>query len=94
MIEQFMIDIPTAALSHCISSRTIERMFGRGLPCYRTSARGKRLIRPDELQAFLVKEQAPSTNLDALINEVASSFVNPSKSSKQRSRLTSSRRSV
>lgn len=75
MTEQSFMDVPTAARQISVSVRTLERMFQRGLPCYRTSTRGKRLIRPEELRDFLVKQQAASTNLDALVHEVAASFV-------------------
>lgn len=89
-----LVDLPLGAKKNRISTRTIERMIARGLPCYRTSARGKRLIRLDELRTFLIKQQAAPANLDALINEVASSLADTQDSSKQRPRLTPSRRSL
>ena len=53
-----------------VSLRTLDRLIARGLPTYRTSPRGKILIRPDDLAAFLVHQPRPDQALDALVNAV------------------------
>lgn len=53
-----------------VSKRTIKRWIGRGLPCYQAVARGKVLVKPEDIEAFLTKRHVAQPNLDELVGEV------------------------
>jgi excisionase family DNA binding protein len=61
-----------AAASFCsLSERTIKRMIARGLPVYRPSPGGKILIKPEDLDAYMMRQQAQPVNvLDDLLEEL------------------------
>lgn len=42
-----------------VSSRTMKRWFGRGLPKYQAGPREKVLVRREDIEAFLVRQQVP-----------------------------------
>jgi hypothetical protein len=69
------IDRRTAVKFASISLRTLDRLIARGLPTYRTSSnRGKILIRPDDLVAFLMHQPSRQQNLDVLVEEMVKDF--------------------
>lgn len=53
-----------------VSVRTMKRWIASGLPVYQAMARGKVLVRPADIDAFLTKQQAPKLDLSRLVNEV------------------------
>lgn len=69
-MEPGYLDIAAAARWSCVSSRTIERWIVRGLPVYRGSSRGKRLLKVADLEVFMVR-QAARVDLGQLVDEIA-----------------------
>lgn len=58
------------AASYCkVSPRTLRRWISSGLPAYQGSARGKLLLRMDDIDQFLTRRSA-RTDLDELVNGV------------------------
>jgi hypothetical protein len=53
-----------------VSVRTMKRWIAGGLPVYQAIARGKKLVRPADIDAFLTRQQAPKPDLSRLVNEV------------------------
>lgn len=64
------LDIAAAAVWCDSSQRTLERWISRGLPVYRGSRRGKRLIKVSDLEVFMTK-QAARVDLGQLVDEIA-----------------------
>ncbi|TSA02157.1 MAG: DNA-binding protein [Nitrospiraceae bacterium] len=52
-----------------VSPRTLQRWIWRGLPVYQSGPRAKVLIRPQDIETFLTRRQAPKPVLDVLIEE-------------------------
>lgn len=73
-MQAAFIDRRTAAMFASISPRTVDRMIARGLPVYRTGPRGKTLIRPADLTAFLVRQSSREQNLNVLVDEMVRDF--------------------
>ncbi len=46
------------------------RWVDQGLPHYQARPRAKVLVRPEDVDAFLQKQQVPQMDLDALVEEV------------------------
>lgn len=70
------LSIEGAARYAGVSTRTIKRWITRGLPVYQGSLRGKILIRPSSIDAYLEKKPAPHAeqDLDAMVEDVLKSF--------------------
>jgi len=51
------------------SVSTLERWIRRGLPVYRESPRGARLVKPSDIEHFLTREIRPTPNLEAIVND-------------------------
>lgn len=64
------LSIAGAAEYTSVSKKTIKRWIKGGLPVHQGTARGKVLIRPADIDAFLTRKQAPKLDLDALVNDV------------------------
>jgi len=64
------LSIEGAAQYASVSKRTIKRWVKAGLPVYQGTARGKVLIRPTDIDAYLTRRQVPQLDLDAVVEEV------------------------
>lgn len=53
-----------------VSVRTLKRWIAGGLPVYQAMARGKVLIRPADIDAFLTKQQAERPDLSRMVDDV------------------------
>jgi len=53
-----------------VSVRTLRRWIDEGLPKYQAGPRSKVLIRPVDIEAFLIKWQLTPIDLDSVVNEV------------------------
>ncbi len=62
--------IEGAAQYASVSTKTIQRWTKGGLPVYQGSTRGKVLIRPTDIDAYLTRRQTRPVDLDAMVNEV------------------------
>jgi hypothetical protein len=62
------LSLRDAATWSGVSVRTLKRWIVSGLPVYRAVARGKVLIRPADIDAFLTKQQAPRPDLSRMEN--------------------------
>lgn len=71
-----------SAATYCdVSERTVERWIRHGLPIFRHTGKSKVLIRPVDIEAFLQREQATSTDqyLQNLIDDVLAGLATPKK---------------
>jgi hypothetical protein len=57
-----------------VSERTLKRWISRGLPTFQAGPREKVLIRPADIDQFLIRQQAPKPDLDTMVDEVLRSF--------------------
>ena len=64
------LSIKGAAEYASVSKKTIQRWIKGGLPAHQGTARGKVLIRPADIDVYLTRKQAPSLDLDALVDGV------------------------
>lgn len=64
------LPLSAAAVWAGVSGRTMKRWIARGLPCYQAVARGKVLVKPEDIEAFLTKRQEPKPNLDEMVRDV------------------------
>jgi excisionase family DNA binding protein len=64
------LSIENAAAYADVSVKTIKRWIKAGLPVYQGGARGKVLIRPSDIDAYLTRKQAPQIDLNAMVEEV------------------------
>lgn len=69
------LSIERAARWTDVSVRTIERWIGRGLPTYQAGPREKVLIRPVDIEAFLMRKEVPQVDIRALALEAAAKLV-------------------
>lgn len=69
-IQPGYLSIAGAAQYASVSKKTIKRWINGGLVVHQGTARGKVLIRPSDIDAYLMRKQAPSLNLDELVNDV------------------------
>ncbi len=68
MIDGFgFLDLHSACKWASVSSRTFHRWIDRGLRVHRHSPRGKILVRPADIEAFLVSQQKPQPDLNAMV---------------------------
>lgn len=52
-----------------VSIKTIRRWIAAGLPVYQGRTGGKVLVKPQDIEQFLTRRQAPQVDIDALVNE-------------------------
>ena len=74
------LSIEGAAQYASVSEKTIKRWVKAGLPVYQGTARGKVLIRPTDIDAYLTRRQVPQLDLDAVVEEVMLGLSTESKS--------------
>lgn len=58
-----------------VSPRTLKRWIRRGLPTFQAGPREKVLVRPKDIDNFLVRREKPQISLDAIVEETISSLV-------------------
>ena len=68
------IPIREAARWAGVSPKTIRNWIRGGLPHYRGSAGGKVLVRPADIDQFLIKDKAPQIDLDRIVEEMMSNI--------------------
>jgi predicted site-specific integrase-resolvase len=66
--------LPEAARWTGVSPKTIRKWIRNGLPQYRGTTRGKVLVRPGDIDLFLIREQAHEINLGQIVDEVMSAL--------------------
>jgi excisionase family DNA binding protein len=64
------LSIRGAARYSSVSTKTVKRWIKGGLAVHQGTARGKVLIRPSDIDAYLTRKQVPSLNLNSLVNDV------------------------
>lgn len=64
------LTIHGAAQYASVSAKTVSRWVASGLPVYQGTTRGKVLIRPADIDAYLTRRQATVVNLNALVEDV------------------------
>ncbi|SLM49229.1 protein of unknown function [Nitrospira japonica] len=64
------VTIHGAAQYASVSAKTVTRWIRSGLPVHQGTTRGKVLIRPGDIDAYLTRRQAPVVNLHALVDDV------------------------
>ena len=74
--ERGYMSLEDAAAWAGVSPRTLKRWFRRGLPTYQAGPREKVLVRPGDIDQFLTRNQAPTRDLGAMVEEVLQSFNN------------------
>lgn len=52
-----------------VSVKTLRRWIAVGLPVHQAPTGGKVLVKPQEIEQFLTRRQAPKVDIDALVNE-------------------------
>jgi excisionase family DNA binding protein len=70
LIKPGYLSIAGAAQYASVSKKTVKRWIKGGLPVHQGTSRGKVLIRPADIDAYLTRKQAPSLDLDALVDGV------------------------
>ena len=73
-IQPGYLPLITAAEWAGVSQRTMKRWIKKGLPTYQAGPGEKVLIRPDDINAFLSRQQAHVPNLNAMVEEVLNSL--------------------
>lgn len=68
------LSIEGAAGYASVSTKTVRRWIQAGLPVYQGTTRGKVLIRPRDIDSYLMRRQTPHVDLDALVEDVLSSL--------------------
>jgi len=74
------LSLKNAAAWVGVSDRTIKRWIAAGLPMYQERPRSKILIRPEDIESFLPKRQAPRPDLNAMVNELMTEIEGKTKS--------------
>ena len=68
--ERGYIPLVAAAAWAGVSPRTLKRWISRGLPIYQAGPREKVLVKPQDIDQFLTRKQAPTPDLGAMVDEV------------------------
>ena len=76
------LSLKDAATWASVSVRTLRRWISLGLPKYQAGPKEKVLIRPDDIDRFLIRQQTPLPNLDALVEDVLKGLQGPQKAPK------------
>lgn len=74
------LSLEEAARYASVSTRTMKRWIRAGLPVYQGTLRGKVLIRPTDIDAYLTRQQVAQPDLNALVEDVLIGFGTGSKS--------------
>jgi hypothetical protein len=77
------LDKQRAARWASVSMRTLDRWIANGLPVYRSGPRAKPLVRPADIEAFLVREQTPRADLNDLVDETLGELLTKTRSAAQ-----------
>ena len=65
------LPLDRAAAGVGVSPRTLKRWIEHGLPVYQAVSRGKLLIRPADIDAFLIRRERQRTiDVDQVVGEV------------------------
>jgi len=80
---QGFLDKQSAARWASVSVRTLDRWIANGLPVYRSGPRTKPLVRPADIEAFLVREQTPRPDLNVLVDETLGELLTKTRSAAQ-----------
>jgi excisionase family DNA binding protein len=64
------LSLEDAARYASVSTRTMKRWIKAGLPVYQGTIRGKVLIRPTDVDAYLTRQQVPQLDLNAMVDDV------------------------
>jgi hypothetical protein len=68
-VQPGYLSLKKAAAWADVSSKTVKRWIAAGLPVYQSMPGGKVLVKPQEIDSFLQKRQAPRVDVDALVNQ-------------------------
>lgn len=82
-IQPGYLSLDKAASWAGVSVRTIKRWISKGLPTYQAGPREKVLIRPADIDAFLIRQQVHQPDLDAMVADVLASLQNPASPAEQ-----------
>ena len=74
------LDKQRAARWASVSVRTLDRWIANGLPVYRSGPSAKPLVRPADIEAFLVREQTPHADLNDLVDETLGELLTKTRS--------------
>ena len=77
------LDKQRAAQWASVSVRTLDRWIANGLPVYRSGPCAKPLVRPPDIEAFLVREQMPRPDLNDLVDETLGELLTKTRSAAQ-----------
>jgi phage terminase Nu1 subunit (DNA packaging protein) len=64
------LDRERAARWASVSVRTLDRWIQRGLPVYRSGPGTKPLLRPNDIEQWLCRQERPQPDLNRMIDEV------------------------
>ena len=70
-MDRDRLDVRTIALRNSVSTKTVHRWIGRGLPFTQGFPRAKILIKPEDVEAFLQRRCKIQVDLDEMVKEVA-----------------------
>jgi excisionase family DNA binding protein len=70
MSQPGYLSIEGAARYASVSPKTIKRWIQEGLSVYQGTTRGKVLIRPGDIDAYLMRKEAPRVDLNAIVKAV------------------------
>ena len=71
------LSLDHAAAYADVSVKTVKRWIASGLPKYQVGPGSKVLIRPTDIEAYLMRQEANMPNLNALADEVMKQLVSP-----------------
>jgi len=63
------LSLKKAAAWADVSLKTVRRWIAAGLPVYQAGGGSKVLVKPQDIDQFLQKRQAPKVDVDVLVNE-------------------------
>ena len=78
-----LLDKQRAARWASVSVRTLDRWIANGLPVYRSGPGAKPLVRPADIEAFLVREQKTRADLNDLVDETLGELLAKTRSAAQ-----------
>ena len=73
-VQQGYLSLKRAAAYADVSVKTVQRWIKAGLPVYQGTMRGKVLIRPADIDAYLTRKHAPRLELGAMVDDVMRSL--------------------
>ncbi len=69
-IDPAYLPVKKAARWAGVSTKTLQRWIGRGLPRYQAGPNEKVLIKLADIEQFLSRQQTPTLNLGVLVDQV------------------------